>query len=98
MEGLLFRIINFVFFHFLRFQSNFLDDRPWLMGALNCRGPLVFELTLPSELYATEGGGGGGGAAWTIFAWTGGGLKICDKGQPQIFNTFLLIFNLLSLS
>jgi hypothetical protein len=30
--------------------SNFLGDRPWLMGP-NCRGP--FELTLPNERYAT---------------------------------------------
>jgi hypothetical protein len=26
-----------------------------------------------------------------MFAWIGCGLKICDKGRPQIFNTFLLI-------
>ena len=38
------------------------------MGAPNCRGPLVFELTLPSEHYATEGGGGEERGASTIFA------------------------------
>jgi hypothetical protein len=33
-----------------------MGDRPWLMGApkaLTVGGPLVFELTLPNERYAT---------------------------------------------
>jgi hypothetical protein len=33
--------------------SNFLGDRLWLMGAPNCWGPLVFELTLTNERYDT---------------------------------------------
>ena len=33
--------------------SNFLGDRLWPMGAPNCWGPLVFELTLTNERYAT---------------------------------------------
>jgi hypothetical protein len=36
--------------------SNFLGVSPKLMGAPNCRGPLIFYLTLPNERYATERG------------------------------------------
>ena len=54
MEALLFSIVNFSFSSPASFTfSNFLGDRLWLMGAPNCRGPLVFELTLTNERYAT---------------------------------------------
>ena len=42
-------ILHLQFLHF----SNFLADGSWLMGAPYCRGPLVFELTLTNERYAT---------------------------------------------
>jgi hypothetical protein len=55
MEDLLFSIININSYRAFFTFSNFLGDRSWLMGALNCQGPLVFELTLPNEHYATDG-------------------------------------------
>ena len=39
--------LHFYIFHF---SGRY---RLWLMAASNCRGPLVFELTLPKERYAT---------------------------------------------
>jgi hypothetical protein len=57
MEVLLFSIMSFAFsngvFACVFTFSNFLGDKPWLMGTPNCRGPLVFELTLTNERYAT---------------------------------------------
>jgi hypothetical protein len=34
--------------------SNFLGDRPWPMWTPNCRGPLVFEQTLPNVRYVND--------------------------------------------
>jgi hypothetical protein len=34
--------------------SNFLGDRPWPMWPPNCRGPLVFEQTLPNVRYVND--------------------------------------------
>ena len=62
MEALLFSIINFAFLCwfltciFYIFLFSGLKAAADDMGSLTvvCRGPLVFQLTLPNERYATE--------------------------------------------
>ena len=53
------------------------------MGAPNCRGPLVVDLTLPSESYATEVGEEVGGQLQLFLPELGVASKYVTRSDPK---------------